>query len=70
MTKKLSERKVSRFTGCTGHGLAVLKVLKKAVAQKIYWENFRIVLKIPSTFLSLAFVIYHIKKHKKVKIKK
>ena len=51
---KLSKRKVSQFTGFhsnVGKTYAdlvssILKVLKKAIAQKIHWENFRILSKI------------------------
>ena len=52
--QNLSERKVSRFTGFhsnvekifAGLALSVLKMLKKAIAQKIYQENYIILLKI------------------------
>ena len=63
--QKLSERKVSRFTGFYSNvrkpfaGLAssVLKVLQKTIAQKIHRENFHVSLKIceNKTFLSANF---------------
>ena len=66
--QKLSERKVSQFTefhsnvGKIFTGLAsfVLKVLKKAIAQKIHWENLHFVenLRILRNFSRLTFVVY------------
>ena len=65
----VNERKVLQFTGChanvgktfTGLASSVMKVLQKAIAHKIYRENFCILSKIHEnhkTFLSLSF--YHL----------
>ena len=72
--QKLSKRKVLQFTqfhldagkAFTGLASSVLKVLQKAIAHKIHWENFHISSKIcenRKSFLSLNFYRLRYKSH-------